>query len=60
MGSEPVERMRSENALRREHLRHHLTDGFWHDGCRWCLRRRVYGGTGTEILLHTESEAGNE
>jgi hypothetical protein len=26
----------------------HLTDGHWHDNCRWCRRRRVHGGTGTE------------
>lgn len=31
-----------------EHLRQHLSDGRWHDGCRWCLRRRVHGGTGLE------------
>lgn len=24
----------------------HLTDGHWHDGCRWCLQRRVKGGDG--------------
>jgi len=28
-----------------EHLRH-MTDGRWHDGCTYCLRRRVNGGTG--------------
>lgn len=28
------------------HLQRHLTDGYWHDGCRYCLRRRVHGGTG--------------
>lgn len=31
------------------HLRDHLTDGHWHDACRWCLRRRVHGGNGTEV-----------
>jgi hypothetical protein len=30
----------------REHLRNHLTDGRWHDSCKWCYRRRVEGGTG--------------
>lgn len=30
-----------------EHLRH-MTDGYWHDDCRWCLRRRRHGGTGLE------------
>lgn len=29
-----------------KHLRSHLTDGRWHDACRYCLRRRVHGGTG--------------
>jgi hypothetical protein len=29
-----------------EHLRDHLTDGRWHDSCRWCLRRRVHGAAG--------------
>lgn len=28
-----------------EHLRH-MTDGHWHDRCRFCLRRRAKGGTG--------------
>lgn len=23
-----------------EHNRQHLTDGFWHDGCRYCIERR--------------------
>ena len=31
----------------REHLAH-MTDGRWHDDCRFCLRRRVKGGTGLE------------
>ena len=26
----------------------HLTDGRWHDDCRFCLVRRVHGGTGLE------------
>jgi hypothetical protein len=30
-----------------EHLRH-MTDGRWHDNCKWCLRRRVHGGSGLE------------
>jgi hypothetical protein len=30
----------------REHLWSHLTDGYWHGGCRWCVERRVHGGTG--------------
>jgi hypothetical protein len=29
-----------------EHLRSHLTDGQWHDGCRHCQERRIHGGTG--------------
>ena len=29
----------------REHLRH-MTDGLWHDDCKFCLRRRRRGGTG--------------
>lgn len=33
------------------HLDHHLTDGRWHDDCRWCLRRRIWGGNGTAIPL---------
>jgi hypothetical protein len=28
-----------------EHL-WHMTDGHWHDDCRYCLQRRVTGGTG--------------
>jgi len=28
-----------------EHLRH-MTDGRWHDECRYCLKRRREGGTG--------------
>jgi hypothetical protein len=31
----------------REHL-NHMTDGRWHDNCRFCLRRREKGGTGLE------------
>jgi hypothetical protein len=31
----------------REHL-NHMTDGRWHDGCRFCLRRREKGGSGLE------------
>jgi hypothetical protein len=30
---------------RAEHLCH-MTDGRWHDDCRYCLQRRVTGGTG--------------
>jgi hypothetical protein len=33
--------------VHREHLAH-LTDGHWHDSCRFCLRRREKGGTGLE------------
>lgn len=33
----------------REHLRDHLTDGYWHDGCPYCRRRRIKGGTGVEV-----------
>ena len=36
-----------------EHLRSHLTDGAWHDGCYWCLRRRLYGGTGVQSWPQT-------
>jgi hypothetical protein len=32
-----------------DHLRWHLTDGRWHDDCRWCLERRVHGGTGVPL-----------
>ena len=32
-----------------EHLRH-MTDGHWHDGCWYCLRRRDQGGTGIAAL----------
>lgn len=32
------------------HLRDHLTDGRWHDDCRYCLRRRSEGGSGVEQL----------
>lgn len=35
-------------ALTREHLRYHLTDGHFHDSCPYCLIRRRHGGTGTE------------
>lgn len=28
-----------------EHL-NHMTDGRWHDDCKYCLHRRVHGGTG--------------
>ena len=28
--------------------RNHMTDGRWHDDCRWCLRRRVHGGDGLD------------
>lgn len=24
----------------------HMTDGRWHDDCRWCRNRRVTGGFG--------------
>ena len=30
-----------------EHL-HHMTDGHFHDGCRYCVERRVTGGTGLD------------
>lgn len=42
--------MKSEGSDARitEHLWSHLTDGFWHDGCDFCLRRRVHSGTGVE------------
>ena len=33
--------------VHREHLVH-MTDGRWHDDCRFCLRRRENGGTGLE------------
>jgi hypothetical protein len=29
-----------------DHLVSHLTDGWWHDECRYCLARRRHGGTG--------------
>ena len=29
-----------------DHLVSHLTDGFWHDECRYCLARRRWGGNG--------------
>ena len=38
------ERM-AEGMRQWEHLRH-MTDGWWHDDCRWCLNRRVHGGNG--------------
>ncbi len=28
------------------HLQQHLTDGRWHDDCKYCLERRSKGGTG--------------
>jgi hypothetical protein len=34
-----------------DHLRDHLTDGRFHDGCRYCHRRRLDGGTGLESNL---------
>ena len=33
----------------KEHLRHHITDGRWHDDCPWCRERRVHGGTGVTV-----------
>ena len=35
-----------DDAAIAEHLRYHLTDGAWHDRCRFCRNRRVHGGTG--------------
>jgi hypothetical protein len=29
-----------------EHLRKHITDGRWHDRCKWCALRRLHGGNG--------------
>ncbi|HEV8653163.1 MAG TPA: hypothetical protein VG276_28155 [Actinomycetes bacterium] len=43
-----------------EHLRH-MTDGRWHDDCRYCRRRREEGGTGVppaEILRSYERRNG--
>ncbi len=38
------------------HLRVHLTDGRWHDDCRWCRTRRVYGGTGVRSLYDDDTK----
>lgn len=46
----------SAAALLREHLRDHLTDGFWHDRCRYCLRRRRFGGTGAPVAAQPEGD----
>ena len=37
----------SETPTPEEHVRH-MTDGHWHDDCRFCLQRREKGGTGLE------------
>lgn len=42
----------TEEGKRSEHLRQHLSDGFWHDDCPYCLRRRRHGGTGLEEEAH--------
>lgn len=48
----------SGDPLEHEHLRNHLTDGWWHDDCKFCLRRRRYGGTGLEGQLDISAVTG--
>jgi hypothetical protein len=38
-----------------EHLRH-MTDGRWHDDCRYCRRRRVEGGTGVPAAEYADRD----
>lgn len=37
--------MTSPQVTEAEHLRH-MTDGTWHDECRFCIYRRRHGGNG--------------
>lgn len=39
-----------ENNERIDHLRWHLSDGRWHDDCRFCIHRRKHGGLGVPDL----------
>jgi len=48
--------------VRAEH-HDHLTDGYWHDGCAFCQRRRREGGTGIDapidwVIVGGESGSG--
>jgi hypothetical protein len=39
------------------HLQWHLTDGRWHDDCRWCLTRREFGGDGLSEAERSVAQA---
>lgn len=47
---------REEMHAIRDHLWSHMTDGRWHDDCRWCLARRSEGGTGVGAETRLEYE----
>lgn len=54
---EAAERLDVDRAAIDAHNRH-MTDGRWHDDCRYCRNRRRFGGTGVDIAFEGERSYG--